>query len=236
MVNAGAFTLDTIKDTLDELDLPSGFFAYGGRVKLASGGTPVYLEDSLFKDKDYLSMMKNTEKFEGILDLLLKEKRKPTDKEFKKGTELYEILDKQSADFSDKFDPGDKYTDAKDIDPKDRRIMELLVMEKMLDDTDKRISDKDTKLGRMIMDMDSGTGGYKDGGLLNLRGREMDLRGGGFVPIGAKERADDVPARLSKNEFVMTADAVRGAGGGNINLGAKRMYDTMNKLEAKGRA
>ena len=49
------------------------------------------------------------------------------------------------------------------------------------------------------------------GGLMNLGGKEMDLRGGGFVPMGAKERADDVPARLSKNEFVMTADAVRGS-------------------------
>ena len=56
---------------------------------------------------------------------------------------------------------------------------------------------------------------YKaDGGIMNLKmggmPAEMDLRGGGFVPIGAKEKADDVPARLSKNEFVMTADAVRG--------------------------
>ena len=110
MINAGAFTVDTIKDTLDQLNLPSGFFAYGGRVEKAEGG------------------------------------------------------------------------------------------------------------------------------IMDLGGREMDMRAGGFIPIGAKERADDVPARLSKNEFVMTADAVRGAGGGNINLGAKRMYDTMNKLEARGRA
>ena len=73
----------------------------------------------------------------------------------------------------------------------------------------------------------------KDGGLMNLGGKEMDLRGGGFVPIGKKERADDVPARLSKNEFVMTADAVRAAGGGSVNKGAKRMYDVMNKLEAR---
>ena len=75
--------------------------------------------------------------------------------------------------------------------------------------------------------------GAKDGGLMNLGGKEMDLRGGGFVPIGKKERADDVPARLSKNEFVMTADAVRAAGGGSVNKGAKRMYETMNKLEAR---
>ena len=71
-----------------------------------------------------------------------------------------------------------------------------------------------------------------EGGLMNLGGKEMDLRGGGFVPIGKKEKADDVPARLSKNEFVMTADAVRGAGGGNVNEGARRMYQTMDKLEA----
>ena len=67
--------------------------------------------------------------------------------------------------------------------------------------------------------------GMKDGGLMDLGGKEMDLRGGGFVPIGKKEKADDVPARLSKNEFVMTADAVRAAGGGSVNKGAKRMYD-----------
>ena len=73
----------------------------------------------------------------------------------------------------------------------------------------------------------------KDGGLMDLGGKEMDLRKGGFVPIGKKERADDVPARLSKNEFVMTADAVRAAGGGSVNKGAKRMYDLMNKLEAR---
>jgi len=76
-----------------------------------------------------------------------------------------------------------------------------------------------------------------EGGIMDLKmggmPAEMDLRGGGFVPIGAKEKADDVPARLSKNEFVMTADAVRAAGGGSVNKGAKKMYDLMNKLEAR---
>ena len=80
---------------------------------------------------------------------------------------------------------------------------------------------------------DGGVVKMKDGGIMDLGGEEMDLRSGGFVPIGKKERADDVPARLSKNEFVMTADAVRGAGGGNINEGARRMYETMNRLEAR---
>ena len=70
-----------------------------------------------------------------------------------------------------------------------------------------------------------------DGGMMNLGGMEMDLRGGGFVPMGAKEKADDVPARLSKNEFVFTADAVRAAGGGDVDKGANKMYATMKKLE-----
>ena len=80
---------------------------------------------------------------------------------------------------------------------------------------------------------DGGITGLKDGGMLDFGGKEMDLRGGGFVPIGKKEKADDVPARLSKNEFVMTADAVRAAGGGSVNKGAQRMYDLMNNLEAR---
>ena len=80
---------------------------------------------------------------------------------------------------------------------------------------------------------DGGVVKMKDGGIMDLGGKEMDMRTGGFIPIGKKERADDVPARLSKNEFVMTADAVRAAGGGDINKGAKRMYETMNKLEAR---
>ena len=63
---------------------------------------------------------------------------------------------------------------------------------------------------------------------------ERDYRDkGGFVPVGIKEKADDVPAMLSKNEFVMTADAVRGAGNGSIEKGAQRMYDTMKKLEKR---
>ena len=63
---------------------------------------------------------------------------------------------------------------------------------------------------------------------------ELDYRQeGGFVPVGVKEKADDVPAMLSKNEFVMTADAVRGAGDGSIEKGAQKMYDTMKKLEDK---
>ena len=65
---------------------------------------------------------------------------------------------------------------------------------------------------------------------------ELDYRqSGGFVPpIGIKEKADDIPAMLSNNEFVFTADAVRNAGGGNVNKGAQRMYGLMKQLEAGG--
>jgi len=66
---------------------------------------------------------------------------------------------------------------------------------------------------------------------------EVDLRDtGGFIPpVGVKEKADDIPAMLSNNEFVFTADAVRGMGDGNVNVGAQRMYDMMKKLEKGGR-
>jgi len=80
---------------------------------------------------------------------------------------------------------------------------------------------------------DGGIMRMANGGMMDMGGMEMDLRGGGFVPMGAKEKADDVPARLSKNEFVFTADAVRAAGGGSIDKGADKMYATMKALENK---
>ena len=76
--------------------------------------------------------------------------------------------------------------------------------------------------------------GYAEGGIMDLGGMEKDYRTGGFVELGAEERADDVPARLSKNEFVFTADAVRNAGGGDIDKGAEVMQNMMDNLEAGG--
>ena len=77
-----------------------------------------------------------------------------------------------------------------------------------------------------------------EGGIASLppgmpQGMQVDGRNGTFIPMGVKEKADDVPAMLSKNEFVMTADAVRGMGGGDVEMGAQRMYDLMNNLEAR---
>ena len=81
---------------------------------------------------------------------------------------------------------------------------------------------------------DGGRVPMQDGGIMDLGGLEKDYREGGFVPLGEEERADDVPARLSKNEFVFTADAVRAAGGGDIDKGAEVMQNMMDNLEAGG--
>lgn len=83
--------------------------------------------------------------------------------------------------------------------------------------------------------------GYNMGGLSGgimaasgvPEGMQVDGRNGTFIPMGVKEKADDVPAMLSKNEFVMTADAVKAAGNGDANVGAQRMYDLMHSLEAQ---
>ena len=77
--------------------------------------------------------------------------------------------------------------------------------------------------------------GRAEGGIMDLGGMEKDYRAeGGFVPIGKAEKADDVPARLSVNEFVFTADAVRNAGGGDIDKGAQVMENMMRHLEQGG--
>jgi len=75
----------------------------------------------------------------------------------------------------------------------------------------------------------------QEGGLMDLGGMEKDYRNdGGFVPLGGEEKADDVPARLSRNEFVFTADAVRNAGGGDMDAGAEVMENVMKNLEGGG--
>jgi hypothetical protein len=77
-----------------------------------------------------------------------------------------------------------------------------------------------------------GISGLKTGGIPEIDYRD---KGGYVPPIGKKERADDIPAMLSNNEFVFTANAVRNAGGGDVKTGAKKMYALMKQLE-KGMA
>jgi hypothetical protein len=94
-------------------------------------------------------------------------------------------------------------------------------------------------MGNRMMAAMGGRMGYAEGGeseLLDMGGMEKDYRNdGGFVPMGEYERKDDVPARLSKNEFVFTADAVRNAGGGDIDKGAEIMENMMTNLENGGK-
>ena len=90
------------------------------------------------------------------------------------------------------------------------------------------------KGGRVKYNMGTGSMGLPGAPRMAPDGIEYDMReNGGFQPLGAKEGKDDVKAVLAKNEFVMTADAVRAAGGGSIQKGAQRMYDTMKKLESR---
>ena len=93
---------------------------------------------------------------------------------------------------------------------------------------------QDTK-DMSAMAMGGRAGFAEGGGIMDLGGMEKDYRAeGGFVPIGKEEKADDVPARLSVNEFVFTADAVRNAGGGDIDRGAEVMENMMKHLEQGG--
>ena len=107
-----------------------------------------------------------------------------------------------------------------------RELAEALVISELSPDAYTIIPEDKAQGGRI---------GAQEGGLMDLGGMEKDYRQeGGFVPIGGQERADDVPARLSKNEFVFTADAVRAAGGGDIDKGAEVMENVMNNLEQGG--
>ena len=123
----------------------------------------------------------------------------------------------------DKFNSGEKLTDDE--------VRELEALEMSYADESKEMADGgrvNYALGTRPTAQESGLGGLPI---------EADMRyTGGFMPYGAVEKADDVPARLSKNEFVFTADAVRAAGGGSVQKGAKRMYDTMKKLESQPEA
>jgi hypothetical protein len=139
-----------------------------------------------------------------------------------------DMTDIGNLDFSNYKDKKELEMAEKDIAKKEKKLSGL-------DDQLSKILENPVLIEKMLRE------NYENkamGGIINLMkggmpSMEMDYRGGGFIPVGAKEKADDVPARLSKNEFVMTADAVRAAGGGSVNEGARRMYELMNSLEAR---
>ena len=207
MEAAGYFSEDEIAETIS-----AAGYADGGRVGLSNGGEPGIMGNPAVMEKieNMREFMIMNPDIEDITDYGEKYKSKDPDFEGIKGA-VISVDENMRADRA-----GDFF-----------RLREEAI-QKGDDDKIKEIESDFFKEFGMVMPKMA-----KDGGLMDLGGKEMDLRKGGFVPIGKKERADDVPARLSKNEFVMTADAVRGAGGGDINKGAKRMYETMNRLEAR---
>jgi hypothetical protein len=124
------------------------------------------------------------------------------------------------------------------------RVSELLITRAgiLAQDPDADVSDIDGEIFQLTGKTFRSVGGISDIPTGKIRKNnagvvERDYRDeGGFVPVGIKERADDVPAMLSKNEFVMTADAVRGIGNGSVEEGSKKLYNTMKKAEQVGKA
>ena len=122
------------------------------------------------------------------------------------------------------------------------RVSELLILRDELVGKGEDVSDIEAELFQLTGKTFRSVGGISDIPTGKMRKNnagvtERDYRDeGGFVPVGIKERADDVPAMLSKNEFVMTADAVRGIGNGSVEEGSKKLYNTMKQAEKVGKA
>ena len=213
----GFFTDEEIEDTI-----ASAGYKAGGRVGFKNAGLAGLLGGAKEKESKYITKKSDTSETDTINRIY--------EEQGSDGLSAY--LDR-NPDLKDKYViVADGMSGELTIMPNklhpDNMDMENIIMIKGDDgnviDMSSMFEEKKAKGGRI---------GVEEGGLMILGGKEMDLRKGGFVPIGKKERADDVPARLSKNEFVMTADAVRAAGGGSVNKGAKRMYNLMNTLEAR---
>ena len=241
------FTQDIIDETLDQLGLKDG-----GRVGFEFGGITEAVKNVAKEPKKFLvdelevtvqpgqsEKMAIVNAMFNDVDNVMPEDRK---------AEFYKLYLPQLKD-SGEISQNDYNSLIKELNlielDKDYKVTKDPKLIKFIDKLQPAAEGIDNLLKKVGIDVDKmrtgpnirkakgGLASLKDGGIMDLGGKEMDMRGGGFIPIGAKERADDVPARLSKNEFVMTADAVRAAGGGSVNKGAKRMYDLMHKLEAR---
>jgi len=209
MIDAVTSSMGAYNYTQEEIDnILSQFFSNGGRVGYNIGGRVGFkMGGGDFSAPDFISMDEVTENVDG--DVI--------EDSFEGATaEGYKLNDFEINDMVMQM-TGKKIYNLID-DPEAGNFDEFEVREMLYGDQ--------YASGGII-------NAYNMGGNVLPQGMEMDYRQGGFIPMGSKERADDVPARVSKNEFVMTADAVRAAGGGSVNEGAKRMYGLMNNLEAK---
>jgi hypothetical protein len=203
--------------------------ADGGRVGFEEGGTFLTMEEAAERDP---AMFMDTTTYNPI----------PEDAARQNAAEIARYmkgvrdLPREEGEIEDTETMGTtRFMFEKVLKPRRKEIMENfgLSMEEV-DDLIKEILEEMKKLSRT----NKADGGMPMGIMrLNQAGvKERDYReDGGFVPVGIKEKADDVPAMLSKNEFVMTADAVRGAGDGDVEKGAQRMYRVMKTLENGGR-
>jgi hypothetical protein len=225
-MTAAAFDEDTIDDTLAQLGLRNG-----GRVGAMNGGIMTAKRGLVNAPGGYAGEeeMDSDEGFGGIEKAVESVEKKP--KTF--------LVDKLKVTVN----PGESqekamlnamFNDVDDVMPQDRKEEFYRLLIPKLKNTGE-ISDNEYKMlmQEVFSKAKGGIISLNMGGSVLPKGIEMDLRGGGFIPMGSMEKADDVPARVSKNEFVMTADAVKAAGGGSINKGAQRMYQLMNNLEAR---
>jgi len=193
------------------------------------GGIPsIRMKDKEPTREDILQSYADSDTAVKLLEKMVKE-GKVSQKDYDRMMRIEkDMTDIGNLDFSNYKDKKELRQAEKDIMQKDQKITDL---DKQL----LKILENPVLLEKMLRE------NYENkanGGIISLMGggmpaMEMDYRGGGFIPVGSKERADDVPARLSKNEFVFTADAVRAAGGGSVQKGAQKMYNTMKMLEGK---
>ena len=192
----------------------------GGRIGLKDGTDAIRDIDFLLEGQDEFSMQEFGKK---VSELNSAERKELADKIYS-----YEL----------------KFKDGGRIGYKGgaNRVSELLILRDELIGKGEDVSDIEAEIFQLTGKTFKSVGGISDIPTGKMRKNnagvvERDYRDeGGFVPVGIKERADDVPAMLSKNEFVMTADAVRGIGNGSVEEGSKKLYNTMKKAEQVGKA
>jgi len=193
----------------------------GGRIGYADGDFVGEDQDAIDKDVD--GILKRKKKKTTSMEDLIKDTILDKDNDLEENIEM-------ALDGYNRLYPEVKPASIRPLSFEDGGSVDDRLMERVKELQDEGLDFASALAQAMKEDM---AANKAQGGLMSMGGNEMDLRGGGFVPMGKAERADDVPARLSKNEFVMTADAVRAAGGGSVQKGADLMYDQMKQLEGQ---
>jgi len=197
--------------------------ADGGRVGFEEGGTFLTMEEAAERDP---AMFMDTTTYNPI----------PADADRQSAAEIARIMmgisdfPREEDEMEDDTMGSTEFVYNEYLIPKRRELMENFGLS--LEEADELIKEEMLKLRDKKADggMPTGIMRTNQAGIMERDYRED----GGFVPVGIKEKADDVPAMLSKNEFVFTADAVRGAGNGDVEKGAQRMYRIMKTLENGG--